>query len=224
MQIATENFSEAGLSIPLNRSAEGSGSKKLTKTPGVGFFLAADVKSVVAITDAGREIPLFHYEYAITLPADEQVDPASETQRAELLRAAEQQFLQNVKCAEQQLERLVGPTLAANCHGWIFFGGRIGIKDEYIDQILQDNGYRMIDQPMQGDVAIYRDGAMIVHSGLVVTAPDCPPQVESKWGPFSVFRHAANDYHRGTCQFYRSSRPSHALLLRPTAVSPASKQ
>jgi hypothetical protein len=209
-----ENRKETSLLASFNRSTWGDEPRKMTEPPIVTFFLTTDVKTAVAVTDINREIPLFHYEVGFRLPSDEPFDPAGEKQRDALLRFAEGHFLQNVKRDERQLERLFGPSLGTNCHGWTFLSGHVGIKGEHVDRILDDNHYVRAIQPQPGDVAIYREGAQLIHSGVVVNGRNGSLEVESKWGPFSVFRHAPDYYFRGECSFWRTSRSSHALALR----------
>jgi len=218
--IATNDQAEAAVSAQLNSLAADNGPVKLAKSPFLGVFLAADAPAAIALTDSGRELPLFYYEVALTIRKDEYVDPQSRQQRETLLLSAEQHFLQNVNSDERQLVRVSGPELGVNCHGWVFLDGRIGVKDEHIASVLRDNGYQSVDQPAVGDLAIYQEDEKVIHSGVVVSS-DGSPQVESKWGPFSVFRHAADGYFRGVCGFWRSPRPGHSLRLQTRAAANA---
>lgn len=103
----------------------------------------------------------------------------------------------------------------ANCHGWVFTGGRFWIPCPEVDAILQDNGYRPVADPQPGDVVVYRysDGN-VAHTGLV-WAVHGPTQVlvESKWGRTSVLLHPllVQPYADISCAFYRTNRGSHLL-------------
>jgi hypothetical protein len=221
VRLQSKNELEAHLAVSLGRSAEHDEPKNLARKPVVGFFLAADVTAAVALTDAGREIPLFNYEVGFTVPAHERVDFTSQEQRTALLRSSEQHFFQNVNCDGERMSRLLAPSLSTNCHGWVFLGGRIGIKDEHVRSILHDNHYEAVERPQSGDLAIYRDEDKIVHSGIVIGQSGGVIEIESKWGPFSVFRHAADRYYHGTCHFFRSPRQGHSLTVRLTGKQPA---
>src|SRR5262245_44662517 len=108
------------------------------KMPG-SYFFASDLPDVLAVTDLGREIPLFHYHAAVLLGEGEQYDLNDEFQRRALFFWAQEQFLANKQVDGAKLIRLNEPFLEANCHGWAFAGGQYGIKDEHIPGILADN-------------------------------------------------------------------------------------
>src|SRR5262249_1057001 len=115
-----------------------------------------------------------------------------------------------------QIIRLADPNSAANCHGWVFTGGKYGIRDPEVERILLDNGYAEFAAPREGDLAIYRSGNKITHSGIVRIADKSTPiLIESKWGPFGVYLHGVEKQpFAGQCIFYRSSRSGHVLTLR----------
>jgi hypothetical protein len=102
----------------------------------------------------------------------------------------------------------------ANCHGFVFAGGRFWIGGSSVDQILDENGYRPVTDPRPGDVAVYRgSGGAVAHTAVVryVTAGQ-PVLVEGKWGCVGVFLHAVDQSIYGTAYgFYRSTRPGHLL-------------
>src|SRR5205823_6519115 len=80
----------------------------------------------------------------------------------------------------------------ANCHGWVFAGGRYLIAPEEVEGILQDNGYRPTDPPQPGDLVVYRRDGSYVHSAVVrYVTPGQPVLVEGKWGWAGVFLHPA---------------------------------
>jgi hypothetical protein len=156
------------------------------------------VRLTEALTDKGRTIGLFHFKIHST--------------------AAEiQQFIDTHE-DRSQIIRLQEPNSAANCHGWVFTGGAFGVRDPEIASILNDNGYVEVSDPREGDLAIYTSDHRITHSGLVRMADKhAPVLVESKWGPLGVYLHTIDKQpFPGTCKFYRSSRPDHLLVMRPS--------
>lgn len=153
--------------------------------------------AAVATTDAGRHVKLLEPQAA---------RPPAETS------AAEHNTLSNTDCIER-LIRIEPATDTCNCHGWVFTGGRYWIGPEDVENILADNGYRAVSDPRPGDIAVYREGTSIVHTGLVRTGgAGTPVLIESKWGWMGVFLHRPDD----TCYgkhygFYRGARESHLL-------------
>jgi hypothetical protein len=163
------------------------------------------VLATQAITDKGRAVSLFHFKMYST---DGDVE----------------RFMQGTEKDRSQVIRLQEPNPASNCHGWVFTNGRYGIRDTDVAAILSDNGYVAVDEPREGDVAVYANADKITHSGLVRMADrHAPVLIESKWGPFGVYLHAtAAQPFSGICKFYRSPRPSHALELE--AAGSASRE
>jgi|SRR5262245_34483904 len=150
-----------------------------------------------ALTDKGRTVGLFHFKIHST--------------------AAEiQQFIDTHE-DRSQIIRLQEPNSSANCHGWVFTGGAFGIRDPQIPSILSDNGYDEVNDPREGDLAIYSSDHRITHSGLVRMADKhAPVLIESKWGPLGVYLHTIDQQpFPGVCKFFRSSRPDHLLVMRP---------
>jgi hypothetical protein len=184
------------------------------KIPGCVFF-ASDVSEARAVTDRGREIPLFRYEVAVVLEKEESFDPQSDDGRRDYFHWSESQFLALKGVAAARLQRMAEPSLASNCHGWTFAGGRYGIKDEHVSGILTDQGYVSVTQPQDGDLAIYWDGNSATHSGIVRLLSDGVLKVQSKWGPFSVFEHLpeAFNYPGAVCAIYRTPRQHHDLTI-----------
>jgi hypothetical protein len=181
------------------------------------FFVLALEQSLKAITDRGRDIPLFRYDALVLPPQPGQRPFNPQTDRRELLALLEQQFLSNVKREGSDLVRLAEPHPVCNCHGWIFTGGQFGIQDPHVPLILRENGYRIVEDASDGDLAIYRIDDIIKHSGIVLRVPPSGRiLVESKWGPFGVFRHAP-EAHPGMWTFYRSSRNGHLVAMGPIA-------
>lgn len=180
--------------------------------------MSFDIPSVQAVTDTGRPIPLFRYEVSYILQPGQQFDPHDAAQRQRAFRMSEEQFLTNTKQDVAKLTRVFDPHLASNCHGWVFTGGRFGIKDEHVAGILADQGYSLVNDPVEGDLAVYFVDGVVEHTGFVRQNVAGVIFIESKWGPFGVFRHPPEAYaFKGTCAFYRTARPHHALQLQPTS-------
>jgi hypothetical protein len=155
------------------------------------------ILSTEAVTDKGRSIPLFHFKVH---------SAAAEAER--FIHADEKELSQFIRMGE------ANP--AANCHGWVFTGGKYGIRDPEIAGILSDNAYSETAEPRPGDLAIYTSDLHITHSGVVrIVNPEGPVLVESKWGPFGVYLHAVEQQpFPGKCRYYRSARPDHLLALQ----------
>jgi hypothetical protein len=186
--------------------------------PRTYFAIQIDQQSR-ALTDAGRVIPLFRFE-AFVIPVEGQQLPFHPQHDGQFfLRMAEQKFLANTREDASKIVRLIEPHTACNCHGWVFTKGKFGIEDSQVSMILADNGYVRVNDPREGDIAIYEDGERIAHSGLVrITSAGAGILVESKWGPFGVFLHAplAHPF-PGACSFYRSTRSGHAIAITRVA-------
>jgi hypothetical protein len=172
-----------------------------------GPDIRRDPRYPVAVTDLGREITLFQYD----------ASKSPETLGDILV---EQEAL------SQKVIRVAGPDAACNCHGWVFTSGRYGVASEDVDTILTDNGYQIVEEPREGDVVIYRDDLdRVRHTGFVrFVGTDGLVLVESKWGSLGIYLHAPTDQPYGRFfHFYHSSRPDHALSMKP-AASPGSGQ
>jgi hypothetical protein len=173
---------------------------KVTWKPPLGPTTAA-----VATTDAGRRVELL---------APKEARPPAESQ------SAEHNTLLNMGFVDRMI-RIEPASDTCNCHGWVFAGGRYWIGPEDVEKILADNGYHTVSDPRPGDVAVYRDGTNISHTGLVRTGgAGMPLLIESKWGWMGVFLHRPDD----TCYgrhytFYRAARESHFIagLSGPSA-------
>jgi len=111
---------------------------------------------------------------------------------------------------------------SANCHGWVFAEGRYWIPTESIDAILADNGYHLTDQPLPGDLIIYRDDrGRPFHSGIVkAVGSDHFVLVESKWGALPVFWHTPEHQAFGDrLEYRRSDRQGHSLRIEEGPVA-----
>lgn len=153
-----------------------------------------------ALTDRGRPIHLFKATLcAPTVPSA-------------FLAGQERKILQSA-CLDGRLIRTDHAGGRYNCFGWVFTGGRYWIcQVREVDWILEDNGYRPVEQPQANDLAIYRDADDNVnHVGLVrLVHDDGPVLVESKWGTLGRFIHLGDAWNN--CTYYRSpARNGHLL-------------
>jgi hypothetical protein len=210
-----ETLVETGGSVYSNSGEKSSLPPIGTSNAPFGIFIASDVSTIEGVTDAGRGIPLFHYLASFILPPGMRLDPNNQAQCESAFCSSETQFLANSKQDVSHFTRLKNPDLGSNCHGWVFTGGRFGIKDEFVPNILADHGYVKVTEPDAGDIAIYFKDGMALHSALVKPDANGHVFVEGKYGPFSVFRHAPQDllFH-GDYSFFRTRRGSHILSLR----------
>jgi hypothetical protein len=104
----------------------------------------------------------------------------------------------------------------ANCHGWVFTGGRFQVAGTDVARILAENGYLMVADPQPGDLVVYRDSAdTIIHTGLVkATGPEGFVLVESKWGPLDIYWHTPHDQvYSQQFEYRRSARHGHELTI-----------
>lgn len=113
----------------------------------------------------------------------------------------------------------------ANCHGWVFTGGRYWMSGAAVATVLAENGYAPTTDPRPGDLIVYRTGAELTHSGIVrYTAPGMPVMVEGKWGSAGVYLHPVDDSMYGSdYTYYRAARDGHLLagLGGPSPSAPA---
>ena len=110
-----------------------------------------------------------------------------------------------------------GPDQNANCHGWVFTGGRFLLKGNDVDIILADNHYVEVAIPEPGDVVVYRDGAnRILHTALVQgILRDGTIISESKWGVDKRFLHLPDDQpYSSIYTYYRTTRPHHLIEIQ----------
>jgi hypothetical protein len=152
----------------------------------------------VALTDAGNSVPLF---------------AASVAQEAVNLRREEEMVVRRLSLGTQ-LIRTAGPGLEANCHGWVFAGGRHWLRGGAIAGILTDNGYKLVSRPQVNDLIIYRNPqGQISHSGVVRALLPSGVLIESKWGQMGRFLHTPGEscYRGHTYLFYHSERTTHLL-------------
>ena len=147
-------------------------------------------------------------------PVAAQTDRNLEASR--LNRLAQQEKMFDRQGLHDQVIAVPDEERNCNCHGFVFAAGRCWVDGTDVPHILADNGYRVVDQPRPGDVAVYRDAdGKVLHTALVRTRTDDGLiLVEGKWGGLGRFIHR-HDVHcyvdAHTCTFYRSPRAGHAL-------------
>jgi hypothetical protein len=128
------------------------------------------------------------------------------------LRGIEDRMLRAAQLDEQVIRR--GPADDhANCHGWVFTGGKFLLSPEDVELIIKENDYQEAREPQPGDLVIYRHSGAIAHSAVVRYVTERQPVlVEGKWGQFGVFLHPPDKCTYGRdYTFYRSSRHGHLL-------------
>jgi len=146
-----------------------------------------------AVTDSGRRLPLYQFE-------------STELTKAKL----PEQFVGRVVVVKTP------ENTHSNCHGWVFTGGTFLVRSVYVDDILKDNGYTVVEVPRPGDLIIYRNPAgQPVHTGLVKAAGEGGfVLIESKWGPLGTYLHLPEDQtYSEIYAFYRSERENHRLTI-----------
>ena len=110
-----------------------------------------------------------------------------------------------------------GPDQNANCHGWVFTGGRFLLKGNDIDVILADNHYVEVGIPEPGDIVIYRDREnRILHTALVQgILRDGTIISESKWGVDKRFLHLPEGQpYSAIYSYYRTTRSHHLIEIQ----------
>jgi len=197
---------------------KGAGTNSTGRIPPVVHFAVEPLRHVQLVTDAGRAIGLWSYE-VLALPRDSHGEWIAEYGgHGAVLEYFDQDFRQNCHRNVSTAIRIFNPTLACNCHGWIFANGKFGIGDADVPAILADNGYQPVDAPCDGDLAVYWTDDHPSHSGIVrISAKSELRLIESKWGPFGVYLHSPTVHpFRGGCCFYRTNRGSHANTIVAT--------
>lgn len=157
----------------------------------------SDHPSAIGLTLSGQEIPLF----ASMEPPDATLEEAEWLTQGEW---------------EYRVIRVADANRDSNCHGHVFGHQRHWVLGRYVDVILKENQYAEVENPLEGDVAVYRDPAgQVTHTGIVRgRMPDGLPLVESKWGALGIYLHTAADcpYGRDSITFFRSPTKVHHHL------------
>ncbi|MFO0903276.1 MAG: hypothetical protein U0939_09770 [Pirellulales bacterium] len=176
---------------------------------------------VFGVTDLGRDFPLLRFS-----TEEASADQAGDDPEAlvDPLALVPEPYRLRVIIAHSEAS-------PANCHGWVFTGGKFLVQSRYVDRILEDNDYHVVSQPRVGDLIIYRNEEQEpVHTGLVkAVGNDGFVLIESKWGALETFYHLPEDQvYSPNYNYYRSTRPNHLILLLlrpiPPATPPASPQ
>ncbi len=175
------------------------GTQHLNEIPLDSHTLMSEDTEYLAITDAGTQIPLYEIDIresnglvrnqlanSTMIPAGAKVIPRGDA------------------------------NLNANCHGWVFTGGKFLLRGRSVDQILTENGYTVQGIPAAGDVIVYRGGqGELLHTGIVSgILLDGTCIIESKWGIAGRYLHQAEDQPYGlNYAFYRSERGGHLVTV-----------
>lgn len=150
-------------------------------------------------TDKGNLVPLFHFD------------------------ADDEKFKTFAKSFEGRFPNFSNSIISrkvadkeANCHGWVFTGGKFLIRGESVERILEENGYRVVNDPTAGDVIIYRSmNGDISHTALVQAVfNDGTVLAESKWGIDQRFLHLPEHQpFSSEFTFYRTNRRDHRIRV-----------
>lgn len=176
---------------------------------GLGLFFDTPgklqkINEQVAVTDAGRRIPLFRWDVS---DAEYREYRQSEATRLSLITQA-------------AIPR--SPVnMHANCHGWVFSNSQFLLQGRYVEWILQDNGYTQTQTPGPEDLVVYRDeDGSIVHTGVVRgVLDDGTIIIESKFGLEGLYLHEPQAQPYSTDYvFYRSDRQGHTLAIEESAT------
>ncbi len=171
---------------------------------GLGLFFNTpgtlqEINEQVAVTDAGRRIPLFRWEVS---DAEYRQYRQSEAVRLSMITQA-------------AIPRSPS-NMHANCHGWVFSDSQFLLQGRYVEWILKDNGYTRTQSPDPEDLVVYRDehGA-IVHTGVVRgVLGDGTIMVESKFGLDGLYLHEPQAQPYATdFVFYHSDRRGHTIAI-----------
>jgi hypothetical protein len=164
--------------------------------------LAAE-RQAIGVSDRGRPIPLFRID------AEEASIPAGFSRATPALARLVQTVI-----------RREGPSAHANCHGWVFAGGRYLLDGQGVLTILADNGYQPCRDPRAGDVIVYWSRGSVVHTGLVSgVLADGTVLIESKWNLQERFLHRPQDQpYSQEFTFYRTARGNHQITIRQGAT------
>lgn len=154
------------------------------------------IPNAVAVTDSGHELPLFQFD----VPTDGVLTDA-ETLGGDI---------------GDKVILVEGSESTANCHGWVFTDGHYMIPSQWVDTILKDNGYELVEEPQVDDLIIYRNaGGVPVHTGVVkATGKEHFVLIESKWGGMPTYLHLPSDQvYSSQFSYYRSRRAGHLVHI-----------
>jgi hypothetical protein len=171
----------------------------ITEGPGNSANLMSESSSYLAITDSGTQIALF------------EIDLRDRSQATRDFLATSTATPSGAKVIPR-----ADANINANCHGWVFTGGKYLLRGRGVDQILLDNGYSVQGMPEAGDLIVYRnEQGEVLHTGIVSgILLDGTCIIESKWGIAGRFLHQAEDQPYGlNYAFYRSERSGHLVTV-----------
>ncbi|MFN0019971.1 MAG: hypothetical protein ACKVP0_17065 [Pirellulaceae bacterium] len=174
-----------------HRYSSGNLSIQMGKATGIRAGELQEIPDLVAVTDRRREVELYRWVRG----GNDELSTASVQGDSENTRA--------------------------NCHGWVFTGGKHLLWRDGVARILEDNGYRKCEDPRPGDLIVYRDDrGEILHTGLVRAGLFGGMLIESKWGLEGRFVHDPKQQPYGNrYSYYRSARQGHALATRAARPS-----
>jgi len=102
------------------------------------------------------------------------------------------------------------PTAMYNCHGLTFACRRTGIFDDHVVESILKEEYREIKERkdvQSGDIVVYRDTGVILHSALVVYIETMPHNIKvlSKDVKYKEIEHYVDrsPFNHGEKKFYR---------------------
>ncbi|MBM3984059.1 MAG: hypothetical protein FJ304_28090 [Planctomycetes bacterium] len=198
--VAAGGLAVAGASVVNFDRAEQAAADEATKNleMALGRPPSKPNTSTRAATDRGTQIVL--KEPVAARPADE-------------LNPVEERTIRDFPHRDQLIRR-GGPSDHANCHGWVFTGGKFMLSPDDVEQIVKENGYTETHEPHAGDLVVYRQGGSVAHTAIVRYVTEGQPvMVEGKWGTMGVFLHPADKSCYGQeYTFYRSARGTHLLV------------
>jgi len=152
----------------------------------------------LARTDSGTTVPLFEVSPSAASPTQDR----------------EARYVRNLRL-DAKLIQTSAADLKYNCHGWVFTGGRYWVRGAAVETILKENGYKAVEHPRAGDVAIFRNHlGEVTHTGLVRAGNRRGTiLIESKWGRFGRYVHGPDEHgYRGhAVTYYHTSRGTHLL-------------
>lgn len=172
---------------------------EFSQTPRDSMNLMSEDSTHLAVTDNGAQITLF------------EIDIRDRSDQAKEYIATSTNTPANAKVIPRG-----DASINANCHGWVFTGGKYLLKGNSVDMILSDNGYTLQGKPEPGDLIVYRSpGGDCLHTGIVSgILLDGTCIIESKWGIAGRYLHQAEDQPYGlNYAFYRSPRSGHLVTI-----------
>ncbi|WP_162913377.1 DUF7689 domain-containing protein [Rhodospirillaceae bacterium SYSU D60014] len=116
------------------------------------------------------------------------------------------------------------PTPRYDCHGFTFGAGRGWTQQDRVESILAEQGWilRADGDQQVGDIAIYRKGGVITHSGIVSAVQGgTATRIQSKWGKAGLYEHDPTDVPRGYGQVEILHRSTALAMVLQSSSGPA---